>query len=143
VNDKEALERIGHLIRATRKELGESMAALADRAEINSKTLWSAETGSRFPHDVNQLKIEKALGWRHGAIAEAWEQRAALEPENLTVAWMKAGGDAPTWADLGANGATPLAKAIHLTDEELLSEISYRFRNYQAEIDRLKAQLGA
>ena len=134
MNDKEALERIGQLIRASRKELGESMAAMAERAGINSKTLWSAEQGSRFPHDVNQLKIEKALNWRHGAIAEAWEARETLEPENLTREWMRAGGDAPSWADLAQGAQAPLAKAIHLTDEELLAELSYRFRNYKQQI---------
>ena len=143
MNDKEALEKIGHLIRDARKHLGESMAALADRAGINSKTLWSAETGSRFPHDVNQLKIEKALGWRHGAIAEAWAERETLDPENLTQEWMRAGGDSASWGDLAAQKAAPLAKAINLTDEELLTELSYRFRNYREENTRLKEQLGA
>jgi len=119
------------------------MAALAERAGINSKTLWSAETGSRFPHDVNQLKIEVALGWRHGAIAEAWAERENLDPENLTVEWMRAGGESASWGELAQQKQAPLAKAINLTDEELLAELSYRFRNYREENARLKAQNGA
>lgn len=141
VNDKEALERIGQLIRDARKEKGESMAALAERAGINSKTLWSAEKGERVPHDVNQLKIEKALGWRHGAMAEAYSGREELGPENLTLDWMRAGGDATSWGELARNVSAPLAKAIHLTDEELLAEISYRFRNYREENARLRVQM--
>lgn len=142
MNDKEALERIGHLIRDARKHLGESMAALAERAGINSKTLWSAETGSRFPQDVNQLKIEKALGWRHGSIQEAWAEREALDADNLTVEWMRAGGDSTSWGELAQQKTAPLAKAINLTDEELLAEIAYRFRNYREENARLKAAQG-
>lgn len=142
MNDKETLERIGQLIRDARKHLGESMAALAERAGINSKTLWSAETGSRFPHDINQLKIEKVLGWRHGSIAEAWAQREDLDADNLTVEWMQAGGDSASWGELAAQKTTPLAKAINLTDEELLAELSYRFRNYREENARLKAAQG-
>ena len=132
----------GHLIRDARKHLGESMAALADRAGINSKTLWSAERGVRFPHDVNQLKIEVALGWRHGAIAEAWAEREVLDPENLTVEWMRAGGQSDSWGELAAQKTAPLVKAMNLTDEELLAELSYRFRNYREENTRLKEQLG-
>jgi transcriptional regulator with XRE-family HTH domain len=141
VNDKEALERIGHLIRDARKHQGESMAALAERAGINSKTLWSAETGARFPHDVNQLKIEVALGWRHGAIAEAWAQRGELNADNLTVEWMQAGGDSASWGELAQQKTAPLAKAIHLGDEELITELLFRFRNYREENARLKTQL--
>lgn len=141
MNDKEALERIGHLIRDARKHLGESMAALAERAGINSKTLWSAETGSRFPHDVNQLKIEKALGWRHGSIQEAWAGREGMAPDNLTVEWMRAGGESTSWGELAQQKTAPLAKAIHLGDEELITELLFRFRNYREENTRLKAQL--
>jgi hypothetical protein len=118
------------------------MAALAERAGINSKTLWSAETGARFPHDVNQLKIEIALGWRHGAIADAWEQREDLAPENLTEGWMAAGGESASWGELASKKNGPLEKAINLTDEELLAELSYRFRNYREENERLKAKFG-
>jgi transcriptional regulator with XRE-family HTH domain len=143
VNDEEALRRIGQLIRDARKNLGESMAALAERAGINSKTLWSAETGSRFPHDVNQLKIEKALGWRHGSIAEAWAERGTLDPDNLTVEWMSAGGESASWGELAKQNNGPLQKAGKLSDEELLTELMYRFRNYREENSRLREQLGA
>jgi transcriptional regulator with XRE-family HTH domain len=147
VNDKEALERIGHLIRDARKHHGESMAALAKRAGINSKTLWSAEKGERFPHDANQLKIERALGWRDGSITEAYQRREDMAPENLTLEWMRAGGDSASWGELAAQlqppQVAPLARAINLSDEELLLEISYRFRNYREENSRLREQLGA
>lgn len=139
VNDKEALERIGQLIRDARKEKGESMAALAERAGINSKTLWSAEKGERVPHDVNQLKIEKALGWRHGAMAEAYSGREELAPENLTLAWMRAGGESESWGDLAQVRTGPLEKSMHLKDDDLAMELVYRLRNYRAEIERLNA----
>jgi transcriptional regulator with XRE-family HTH domain len=142
VNDKEALERIGQLIRDARKHLGESMASLADKAGINSKTLWSAETGARFPHDVNQLKIERALGWRDGSIAEAFRDRENLAPENLTLEWMQAGGDSASWGELAKESNGPLQKAGKLSDEELLTELMYRFRNYREENSRLREQLG-
>lgn len=142
MNDQEALKQIGHLIRDARKRKHESMAKFAERAGINSKTLWSAEMGVRFPHDVNQLKIETALGWREGAISEAYGQRETLAPENLTLEWMQAGGDSESWGQLAAQSNGPLARAINLTDEELLAELSYRFRNYREENTRLREQLG-
>ena len=141
MNYKEALDSMGHLIRDARKHLGESMAALAERADINSKTLWSAEKGSRFPHDVNQLKIEKVLGWRHGAIQEAWTQRELLDPENLTLEWMRAGGESASWGEIAAQKTEPLLKAMHLGDDELVTEVLYRIRNYREENARLKAQI--
>lgn len=142
MNDEQALKKIGQLIRDARKYQGESMATLAERAGINSKTLWSAETGSRYPHDVNQLKIEVALGWRHGSISEAWAERENMSPENLTVEWMQAGGETASWGELAKKKTAPLAKAMNLTDEELLAELSYRFRNYREENERLKAANG-
>jgi transcriptional regulator with XRE-family HTH domain len=112
-------KRIGSLIRDRRKQMGESLAALAERAGINSKTLWSAEKGERIPHDVNQLKIEMALEWREGSIAEVLEQAAVINVDTLTLQYMRE-----------PHRAEPLTTAKSLSDEELLAELAYRFRNY-------------
>ena len=131
VNDKETQQAIGKLIRTARVDRGESQAAFAHRADINPKTLWSAETGDRFPQDVNQRKIERALGWRSGAIADIWADRADLTPGQVILAKMLDGAGEATWMDLDKEDVAPLTKAIHLTDEELLAELAYRFRNYK------------
>lgn len=131
MNDKEALETIGRLIKEGRQEHGESQAALAKRAGLNVKTLWSAEAGARLTQDTNQYKLEVALGWRIGSIAEIWAERAHLTPGQLTTADMRQGAGESSWSDLDKEAQGPLTKAIHLTDEELLAELSYRFRNYK------------
>lgn len=131
MDDKQTLETIGRLIRDARKEHGESQAALAKRAGVNAKTLWSAEAGARLTQDVNQYKLEHALGWRTGSIAELWADRADLQPGKITTADMREGAGIPTWSDLEQTAAQPLATAKDLTDEELLAELAYRFRNYK------------
>ena len=131
VNDKETQQAIGKLIRTARIDRGESQAAFAKHADINPKTLWSAETGDRLPQDVNQRKIERALGWRAGSIADIWADRAELTPGLVVLAKMQDGAGEATWHDLDKEDVAPLTKAMHLSDEELLAELSYRFRNYK------------
>lgn len=138
VNDKEALEDIGQLIRDARLELGESQTAFAKRAGLNAKTLWSAETGARQTQDTNQYKLETALDWRHGAIADLWKDRGHLHPGQTTLTDMREGAGEETWSDLDKEHAGPLVKAMHLGDDELVFELLLRLRNYKAEIERLK-----
>lgn len=129
MNDKEALTAIGQLIKKGRVALDESQSKFAERAGLNSKTLWSAETGARQTQDVNQLKIERALGWRHGAIAEIWNDRDKLTPDQLTLAEMSLRKGKRDGQETEVRER--LVSAQSLSDEELLAEISYRFRKYK------------
>ena len=132
MNDVETLKAIGNLIRAARTDLGESQAKFADRAGINPKTLWSAETGDRLSQDVNQRKIERALGWRARSIADIWADRADLKVGQLTMADMHSEKRQQPGRETDVRGHVGTAQS--LTDEELLAEISYRFRRYKTAV---------
>ena len=59
--------------------------------------------------------------------------------DGLTIADMREGADEASWDDL-ANGSSqnlsgPVKRASLLSDEELLAEISFRFRNYKDRIN--------
>lgn len=132
MNDSEALTLIGQLIVNARVEQKKSQLGFSKEAGIDVQTLRSIEKGIRLPLDVNQGKIERALGWRAGAIREVWEDREHTPAAKFTLDEMRRGAGESTWQELDEehNGG-PVMKASLLSDEELLAEISYRFRNYK------------
>lgn len=77
--DAEALEYVGTCVAERRVELGLSQAALAKAASVDAKTLRSLERGERWPQDANRAKIERALGWRPGALEILYEEETPLE----------------------------------------------------------------
>jgi DNA-binding XRE family transcriptional regulator len=135
VTEAEALEIIGRLIKEGRLEKDLRQLPFAKFAEVDTKTLASMEKGTRVAWETNQRKVEKALGWRTGAIQEVLDNAADTPKESVTLESMKEGGSADTWQDLAdaetARAEQPVTRANQLTDEELLAELSYRFRNYK------------
>lgn len=135
VNEEEALETIGRMIKEGRLALGLRQLPFAKFAEVDAKTLASMEKGTRVAWETSQRKVEKALGWRIGSIQEVLDSAADTPRESVTLASMKEGSSEATWQDLAAeeNGTAeqPVTRANQLTDEELLAELSYRFRNYK------------
>lgn len=135
MDKSEALEIIGRLIKDGRLEKGLRQLPFADVAGLDTKTLASMEKGTREAWETNQRKVEKALGWRAGAIRDVIENAADTPKESVTLDSMKEGGAAETWQDLAAEESKvteqPVTRANQLTDEELLAELSYRFRNYK------------
>jgi len=138
VIDTEMQQAIGHLIQEARVEKGLSQLRLAKEAGVDVKTLRSMEDGSRWASDVSRSKIEQALGWRSGAMQDLWRDREGIPLESVTMTEMTRGADEPTWADLEAEDSDmvpgPVRRASQLTDEELLAEISYRFRTYKDQV---------
>lgn len=63
-------KQVGELITQRRRELALSAAALADRADVDAKTLRSLERGERWPQEANRTKIEVALRLIPGALDE-------------------------------------------------------------------------
>jgi DNA-binding XRE family transcriptional regulator len=139
VNDTETLETIGRLVVEARVKLDISQIGLARDAGIDVKTIRSIEKGLRTMHDVNQFKIERALGWREGSIRQVWLDRENLRPEQVTMEDMALGADAQTWRqvqDEVANGK--IERASLLNDDELISELLFRFRNKNNELSQLR-----
>jgi transcriptional regulator with XRE-family HTH domain len=138
VTEAEALEIIGRLIKEGRLAIGLRQLPFAKFAEVDTKTLASMEKGTRVAWETNQRKVEKALGWRQGSIQELLDNVANdvdVPKDSITLESMKEGGAEATWQDLSdeENRVTeqPVTRANQLTDEELLAELSYRFRNYK------------
>ena len=135
VEKSEALEIIGQLIKEGRLARGLRQVPFAKFAEVSTKTLASMETGTREAWETNQRKVEKALGWRMGSIQEVIDNAAETPKESVTLESMQEGGSAESWQDLAELESSlteqPVTRANQLTDEELLAELSYRFRNYK------------
>jgi transcriptional regulator with XRE-family HTH domain len=135
VNEQEVLETIGQLIKEGRLEAGLAQKPFATRSGVDTKTLATMEKGTRVAWETNQRKVETALGWRIGSIQKAIDDARHIPSGTLTLASMKEGGSEPSWQDLDeeetANKSGPVTRANQLSDEELLAELSYRFRNYK------------
>jgi len=103
---------------------------------LNVQTLRTMERGDRLVQDLAQSKVEKGLGWRIGAIREVMEDHSRLTPEQITVDEMRRGAGEPNFQELENGGdKSRVMKASHLSDEELLAELSYRFRNYRIRLN--------
>lgn len=124
MKETESAAALGALVAKQRLTLGYSQKGFAVMAGIDVKTLRSLENGERWPHDVQRLKIETALGWRQGAMAEIRDNEDAdatlanLRPNNTH-------GD-EQWPE----SERAAKRAANLTDAELLSELTYRFNQY-------------
>lgn len=134
MNDTEALAHLGQLVVNARVELKKSQLGFSKEVGVDVQTLRSIEKGIRLPLDVNMGKIERGLGWRAGSMREVWEEREHTPKSKVTLEEMRRGAGESTWQDLDKeiNGG-PVMKASLLSDEELLAEISYRFRNYKVQ----------
>lgn len=128
MDDTQALEMIGRLITEAHRARYPSRRQFALATGMDVKTITTAEKGTRELHPTTQRRIEDALGWRRGVIGELWEHRAELTPGTITMADMERGAE-----DNDPEGTKPTVvhRASQLTDEELLAELSYRFRNYK------------
>jgi transcriptional regulator with XRE-family HTH domain len=137
-NNERAIKTLGALVKEARVARGLSQRQFAEIAGVDYKTLGSFERGDRTPRDISLAKIEVTLGWRKGSIERELNESTIERIDILTVADMEGAPGEDSWEDLaekhaGANGIHgngPVKRASLLTDEELLAEISYRFRNY-------------
>jgi hypothetical protein len=134
MNDKETLQAIGRLIKEAHSRIYPSRRQFAILTEVDVKTIIGAEKGERELHPTTQRKIEKALGWRRGSIDDVWQHRSEIPAESLTIDEMERGVNDTTWEEMETRPMT-YTKASQLTDEELLAELSYRFRNYKVRLN--------
>lgn len=135
MNDTETLQTIGNLIKTARMQFQASQLALAKQANMDVQTLRKMERGEGMVQSVAQAKVEKALGWRIGSINELWEERADLVAGNVTLEDMGRHADEPGFQQIENGDKSPVMKASLLSDEELLAEIAYRFRNYKVQLN--------
>jgi len=132
MKEQETLEALGKLIAAAHKDKYPSRRQFAIATGIDVKTITTAEKGTRELHPNSQRRIEQALGWRKGSIEEVWEHRDEIDLSALTVAEMERGAASEAG---GVEADLVVSRASQLTDEELLAELSYRFRNYKVRLN--------
>lgn len=64
----EQRERAGHAVEARIADMASTPTALAHRAGVSPKTVTALIRGQRWPTEAVQGRIERALGWRPGAL---------------------------------------------------------------------------
>lgn len=117
------LARLGELITLRRAQLGiTGTAKLAELSGAAKRTIDAIIGQENVPQPVTQRRLEAALGWWTGSIAELLK---AADPSAFTLDGM-ATGDVPE----------PATRASELTDDELFIEISHRMRDWRAWVDR-------
>ena len=144
MNDIEALNLIGGFVTAARVRAGLTQVQLAEQAGIDVKTFRVLESGTRLLHEKKLQAVEKVLGWRSSSIRHLWETRAYVDPTKASVEDMYEEPGHESWSELASESKGPVTKASQLTNEELLMELQYRFRNLEIQVTRMKdAENGA
>lgn len=116
------MRRLGELAKQRREEIGLGRAAFAKEAKLGSdKTVFDFEFGKRVPTPITQSRLERALGWRLGAI----DDTLRLVDRKVTSIQME---------ELDAEDSLFIAKESGhaslalIPDEELLAEVARRMR---------------
>lgn len=113
-------QKLAELLRKRRVQLGESMPTFAGRFLPESKeperTYINWEQGLRAPQAGVRAAVEKAIGWKPGSI----DRLLSGEGVFLSLDDVQ---EPPTKDQ-------PVKRASELTDDELLSEVTRRFKNY-------------
>ncbi|MCT9870456.1 helix-turn-helix domain-containing protein [Paenarthrobacter aurescens] len=126
MDELEALQTIGRLIKEERLAQGLSQVQLAKQAGTAIKTVRTLESGTRRTQEINQRKLEHALGWRAGSVSEVLKGKSTFAPDMITPDDMRSGDEARQGPPRVTVPAAPIARASHLSDEELLAELTYR-----------------
>ena len=127
VDELEALQTIGRLIKEERLAQGISQVQLAKQAGTAIKTVRTLESGTRRTQEINQRKLENALGWRAGSVSEVLKGKSTFAPDQITHDDMRTtDGSRQASSPRMAVPAASNARASHLSDEELLAELTYR-----------------
>lgn len=113
-------EHVGQLVRAIRVFRGWTPQALAERADVDVKTIRTLESGKRWPQDTTQRRIEDALRIPGGTIEIAREDheyrrrflRLVKDTEPSEVAWLDPDDVSPS----GTGSPPPEDAAVNLTE---------------------------
>lgn len=120
---------VGGLVKARRERLGLKQEQLAPRGGPGVSTVGKVERGAQASFPLRtQHQLEKALGWRHGTIADVLETVTRGEWGDLGPDWSTdlVEENVPDMADAGE----PVRRTVELSDAELLTELTHRVRQY-------------
>ena len=68
--EEEKRKRLGELVTDAYTAVGLSRQKIAPMAGVSERTLYAIEKGTSIPRAQTQRKLEEALAWRKGAIAD-------------------------------------------------------------------------
>lgn len=125
-NELQMKKRISALAKEARETAGLSRPAMAERASISVKTIYSFENADTWPQATRLAAISKALGWEYEKIERLLNSER--EPSEVTLNDLQ--GD--PWANDRPRYVSDL------TDEELLAELTFRFQQRNAELRKLR-----
>lgn len=120
--------RLGELAKQRREELGMSARTFSVEAGLGSdKTVRNFEFARVLPYGVVQTKLEKALGWRLGAIEDTLRmvnrKASSIRMEDL---------DAEDSLFIAKEGGAVALEAV--SDDALIAEIARRLKAHQAAV---------
>lgn len=122
MTDEEAVMTLAVITTAAREKTGLTRGTAADRMRINYRTLGTLERGelgsSRGPLASTLRAVEGFYGWKPDSMHQFWQDRRSYKFGTVTEA---------LFAPDPEPEPTGLIKAAHLTDEELMNELSFRF----------------
>lgn len=125
-NELQMKKRISALAKEARETAGLSRPAMAERASISVKTIYSFENADTWPQATRLAAIARELGWEYDKIERLLNSER--NPEEVTLNDLK--GD--PWANDRPRYVSDL------TDEELLAELTFRFQQRNAELRKLR-----
>lgn len=131
---------VGHVVKARRERLGLKQEELKQYAGPGVSTVGKVERAAQesFPLRT-QHAIENALGWERGSVEsliraieladDSWWGNQDLRESYLEE---MVEDEIPDLSS-GPGGASPVRRAAELTDDELLTELTYRMKRYGLE----------
>ena len=133
---REALmRRVGELAKRRREEIGLSRITFAQEAGLGSdKTVVTFEFGRRLPTGTTQRRIEKALGWRLGAIDDVLRM-VDRKPSSIRMEEL----DAEDSLHLAKEGGVVSLAVV--SDDDLLAEVRRRMERQSHPMSRPKQGL--
>lgn len=107
---------LGLLVREVRDDLGDNRKEAARKMALGYQTLQMIESAGlrTVPNRSTLRAIEAYCGWRPGVLGELWERRRNIEDGELSQEDLK------PLPDQG------VLEARHLTDEQLIHELTFR-----------------
>lgn len=122
MTDEEAVMTLAVITTAAREKTGLTRGLAADAMRINYRTLGTLERGElaspRGPLASTLRSVEGFYGWKPDSMKKFWDERRSYKFGTVTEA-LFAPDPEPEPAGL--------IKAAHLTDEELMAELNFRF----------------
>lgn len=116
MTDEELLAELAQLALAARHEKGQDRKQATEEMGVSYRTLGAFEKieNTKLPAKSSRRAIEQHYGWRIGVIEDIWKRRREIDPGTLTM------------EDLLPPENRGVLEARHLTDDQLINELTFR-----------------